>query len=80
MTEKRNQSREDDKRQEPMSRVNKTHGGVLVESIATEDLESVNDANCKHEKLVRDTSETQFIGFVCSNPDCSEVVLFNKDK
>ncbi len=60
------------------SRMSKTHGGTTVESISPEDLESMNDADCKHEKLVRDETETEFNAFICANPKCNEVVLFNK--
>lgn len=55
-----------------------THGGELVEAVAPEELESVNDAECKHEKLVRDETETDFNAFVCANPNCGVVVLFDK--
>ena len=72
---------EDERREQAIpSRMAKTHGGTVVESIAAEDLESMNDADCKHEKLVRDPSETEFNAFVCANEKCSEVVLFSKDK
>lgn len=64
----------------PQSRVDKSHGGELVEAIAPEDLESVNDANCKHVTLVRDPSETEFNAFMCSNPNCGVVVLYDKLK
>ncbi len=71
---------EDERREQATpSRMSKTHGGEVVESIAPEDLESVNDAECKHERLVRDPSETEFNAFVCANDKCSEVVLFNKE-
>jgi hypothetical protein len=73
-------SQEDERREAGApSRVTKTHGGQTVESIAPEDLESLNDAECKHEKLVRDETETDYNAFVCANPKCSEVVLFSKD-
>lgn len=81
MKPKRNRSKDDDARSdaEGASRVNKTHGGELVEAIAPEDLESFNDASCKHEKMVRDPSEKDFIAFMCANPDCNVVVLYNRD-
>ena len=73
-------SQEDQRREEAIpSRMSKTHGGVVVESIAPEDLESFNDAECKHERLIRDESETEWNAFVCANDKCNEVVLFNKD-
>lgn len=71
---------EDDRRSETSAdRITKTHGGQIVQAIAPEELESFNDSECKHEKLVRDESETEFNAFVCANPNCNEVVLFNKD-
>lgn len=77
----RSKSTQEDARREEagvQSRVTKTHGGELVEAIAPEDLESFNDADCKHEKLIRDPSETDFNAFACANPKCNEVVLYNK--
>lgn len=72
---------EDERREQATpSRMSKAHGGQTVESIAPEDLESFNDAECKHERLVRDETETQWNAFVCANPKCNEVVLFDKDK
>lgn len=72
-------SKQQDTQREAESRVNKTHGGTLVESIATEDLVSFHDTDCKHDKLIRDNSETQFNAFVCANENCAEVVIFDKD-
>jgi hypothetical protein len=60
------------------SRVDKTHGGEAVESIAPEDLESFNDANCIHKTLVRDPSETEFNAFMCANPACNIIVMYDK--
>lgn len=76
----RSKDRQEDERREAdkQSRVNKTHGGEMVEAIAQEDLESFNDADCKHQTLILDPSETEFRAFVCANPKCSEVVLFKK--
>lgn len=62
----------------PKSRVDETHGGELLEAVAPEDLESFNDANCKHVTLVRDASETEFNAFMCANPDCNIIVLYDK--
>lgn len=77
----RSDSKAEDERREQStpSRMAKTHGGQTVESIAPEDLESVNDAECKHERLVRDDTETEWNAFICANPKCHEVVLFDKD-
>lgn len=70
---------EDQRREEATpSRMSKAHGGVAVESVAPEDLESMNDAECKHERLLRDETETEFNAFVCANEKCNEVVLFKK--
>lgn len=62
----------------PKSRVDEAHGGELLEAVAPEDLESFNDADCKHVLLVRDASETEFNAFMCSNPACNVVVLYDK--
>lgn len=76
----KSKSREEDKLQDErgQSRVDKTHGGKVVESISPDKLESFNDDKCKHERLVRDASETDFNAFECANPLCNEVVLYNK--
>ena len=76
----RSSNKEEDQRREETqpNRVSKTHGGELVEAIAPEELESFNDADCQHERLVRDSSETEYNAFVCANPKCNEVVLFDK--
>lgn len=76
-----NSHQEDERReQESPSRVTKAHGGEIVEAIAPEDLESFNDAECRHERLIRDESETEWNAFMCANSKCNEVVLFSKDK
>lgn len=73
-------SREEDARRAEAStgRVDGTHGGELVEAIAPEELESFNDATCKHETAIRDETETEFIAYVCANDKCGEVVLYEK--
>ena len=78
----KSQSREEDARRSEgvQTRMQKTHGGELVEAVAQEELESFNDADCKHENLIRDPSETEFNAFICANNKCNEVVLFDKDK
>ena len=73
----KNSSKEEDA--ETPSRVDKTHGGELVEAIAPGDLTSFNDADCKHEKLVIDPTETDFKAFMCANPNCNEVMLYDKE-
>lgn len=60
------------------SRVDSAHGGQIVEAVAPEDLESFNDAECKHKNVVRDPSETEFEAFMCANPACNVVVLYQK--
>lgn len=80
MTKASNSKQEDERREkEAPTRMGKTHGGELVEAVSREELESFNDADCKHERLVRDPSETEFNAFVCTNPKCNEVVLFGKE-
>lgn len=76
----RSSSKQEDERREQESAVAKKHGGVVVESVAPEDLQSFNDADCKHERLIRDESETDFNAFACANPDCNEVMLYDKTK
>ena len=77
----RSNSKQEDERREKAepTRISWIHGGVVVESVAPEELESFNDANCKHELLVRDESETEFNAFICANEACNEVVVYNKD-
>lgn len=60
------------------SRVNRAHGGNLVEAISEEELFPVNDANCEHENMTRDETETEFNAFKCDNPNCGVVVLYEK--
>lgn len=76
----RSKSKEEDERRAEANkgRIESVHGGEVVESIAPEELELMNDPECKHEKLVRDESETDFNAFVCSNEDCGRIVLFDK--
>lgn len=78
----KSKSKEEDARREKteQTRMGKTHGGEVVEAISPDELESFNDADCKHEKLIRDKSETDFIAFMCANPDCNEIVLYDKAK
>ena len=60
-------------------KVTAKHGGKVVETISEDELISVQDSNCKHEKLVRDPSEDEFNAFMCANPNCGVVVLFDKN-
>jgi len=78
----KSQSREEDARRSEgvQTRMQKAHGGELVEAVAQEELESFNDADCKHENLIRDPSETEFNAFICANIKCNEVIIFEKQK
>ncbi len=64
------------------SRVDAVHGGEVVESISQDDLTSFNDANCKHEQLIREDSDGGFDAamntFICANPKCNEVFIVPK--
>lgn len=74
-------SKQEDERREPESVVAKKHGGVVVESIAPEDLESFNDADCKHKKTVLvENPDDDFITYECANPRCNEIFLYDKGK
>lgn len=79
MTRSHSRAEDDHRDETTISAIKKKHGGETVESIAPEDLESFNDAECKHERLVRDETETEFIAFMCANEKCHEVVLFDKE-
>lgn len=78
----RSNSRQEDERrsEQKPDKVTAKHGGKVVETIAPEDILPVHDSECKHENLVRDPSETEFNAFMCANPDCAVVVLFDKTK
>lgn len=78
MTKKAEEPKDEPIKPEPKSRLDKEHGGEMVEAISTDELESVNDAGCQHKLLVRDASETEFNAFMCSNPECGVVVLYDK--
>ena len=60
---------------QPKLRVEKLHGGDNIEEIITPEL--MNEPECQHPNMVRDYSETEFIAFVCDNPKCGIVKLFN---
>lgn len=62
------------------SRVNRSHGGNLLEAVAPEELEPMNDTECVHETAIRDFTEKDFIAFKCANPRCGLVRLFEKPK
>lgn len=55
-------------------RVERVHGGDNVEEIDT--LELINDPTCKHISMSRDYTEKDFIAFVCDNPKCGMVKLY----
>lgn len=77
----RSSSHEEDERRAEVKkgRVDTTHGGQLVEAIAPEEIELINEPDCKHERLIRDETETEFQAFTCANAKCGVVVLFNKE-
>lgn len=79
MERSKNKSEDESRDAITPNRVTKVHGGELVEAIAPEELVLVNEPECKHEQLVRDPTETDFNGFVCANPKCGVVVLFDKN-
>lgn len=56
-------------------RVERKHGGENVEEILEEDIISVNDADCKHESMSRDMTETDFVAYQCDNYDCGMVYI-----
>lgn len=78
MTRSKSKAEDEQRLKGAPDRVSKEHGGTLVEAVAPEELESFNDADCKHENLIRDESETQWNAFICANTKCNEVVLFDK--
>lgn len=76
---KSNSKQEDERRAAANpGRMDKVHGGQVVEAIAPEDLESFNDADCKHENFTRDPDETEYNAFICDNPKCNEVLIYAK--
>ena len=78
----KSQSKEEDDRRSKFSkgRMETEHGGETVEAIALTDLESFNDADCKHDNLVRDPSETEWNAFICANMKCNEIAIFEKSQ
>lgn len=78
MTKSQSKSEDAERLKGAQDRVSKEHGGELVEAISPEELTLMNDTECKHDKLIRDPSETEFNAFICANDKCGRVVLFNK--
>lgn len=78
MTRSKSRSEDKARNEERPDKVTRDHGGELVEAIAPEELELMNQPECKHTTLVRDASETEFNAFICANPNCGVVVLFDK--
>lgn len=78
MTRSKSKAEDDQRSKGSADRVSKEHGGEVVEAIAPEELELMNDPECKHDNLVRDETETDFNAFQCSNSKCGIVVLFDK--
>lgn len=62
------------------SRVSKSHGGELVEAISVDDLELMNDPDCKHETMIPDPTEDLGTAYVCANPKCGIVAIYNKEE
>jgi len=60
-------------------KVTAKHGGKVVETVSKDELISVNDSDCKHKNLVRDPSETEWNAFMCDNPNCAIIVIFDRD-
>jgi hypothetical protein len=78
MTRSKSRAEDDDKLKGAPDKVTAKHGGKVVEAISEDELISVHDSECKHKNLVRDPSETEFNAFMCANPNCAVVVLFDK--
>lgn len=79
MTKSSSRQEDEARESEKPGRFQKAHGGELVESISEDELELMNEPECIHETLIRDESETDFNGFICANPKCGIVVLFDKN-
>lgn len=62
---------------QPKLRVERKHGGDNVEEITLASLVSVNDVSCKHEKLIPDPTETLGDAYLCANPDCAQVFIYD---
>ena len=58
------------------SRINKVHGGELVEAISVEGLVLMNDPECKHETMIPDPTETLGTAYVCATPKCGIVAIY----
>lgn len=78
MTKSKSKQEDERRSKQRPDRVTQEHGGDLVEAISEDDVLSVNDADCKHLRLVRDYTETDFIAFSCDNEKCGVVILYNK--
>lgn len=57
------------------SRIDKVHGGTLVEAI--EKPEPMNNPSCEH-KWEIDPTEKDFIAYMCVNDNCGIVKLYDK--
>lgn len=57
------------------SRVNRSHGGELLEAISSDELVTVNDpASCEH-SFELDPTEELGTAYVCIKPKCGIVVI-----
>jgi len=63
------------KKEEVKLRVDKVHGGTLVEEIETP--EPMNNQECEHEWEI-DPTETDFLAYMCIKKDCGIVMLYDK--
>lgn len=79
MSKSKSRAEDEQRAKTSKGRVESTHGGELVEAITPEELVSVHDSNCKHEKLIKDETEIDFNAFICANQNCGEVFLYDKE-
>lgn len=78
MTKNKTRAEDDEHLKKSPDKVTAKHGGKVVESISEDELISVNDSECKHKSLTRDPTEKQWNAFICDNPNCAVVVIYDK--
>ena len=78
MTKNKTRAEDSESLKSAPDKVTAKHGGKVVETVSKEELISVNDSECKHKNLVRDHSETEWNAFMCDNPNCAIIVIFDK--
>lgn len=59
----------------PKLRVERVHGGRVVEEIEKPTL--INNPSCEHHWVI-DPTEVDFIAYVCDKPDCGVAKIFDK--